>query len=103
MSTDEIQPNDRESDREAVYQIRVRGHLDKKWSEWFNGMTIITKSGITTLTGAVADQPKLRGILSKLWDLNLTLISVAQIGPAKKGHQKQRGERDGKTLENGMA
>jgi hypothetical protein len=103
MSVDKIRPNDPESDQEAVYQIRVRGHLDKKWWEWFNGMTIITKSGITTLTGAVADQPKLRGVLSKLWDLNLTLISVAQIGLAKQGHQKQRGERNGETLENGMA
>jgi hypothetical protein len=64
-----------------VYRIRVRGRLDKRRSDWFEGMTMgIEKASddtlITTLTGPVADQARLRGILSKLWDLNLTLISV---------------------------
>ena len=50
------------------------------WQEWFNGMMIATEQGkdgvITTLKGLVADQAALRGILNKLWDLNLTVISV---------------------------
>jgi len=66
-------------DQAAVYQIQVRGKLDENWSDWFSGMTVTFESGITTLTGLVADQAALRGILSRIWDLNLTLISVTQI------------------------
>ena len=73
-----------ERDESAVYQIKVRGALDRKWSDWFNGMAITFEHAsdgppITTLSGAIADQAKLRGILTKVWDLNLTLISVRQI------------------------
>lgn len=69
---------------QAVYQIRVQGKLDEKWSDWFGGMTVTVQSEsndapITTLTGAVADQSALRGILTRIWDLNLTLISVNRI------------------------
>lgn len=75
---------DRRSGTQAVYRIRMEGVLDEKWSDWFNGMSIAfecTGDGppITTLTGAVADQAKLRGMLSKIWDLNLTLISVVRL------------------------
>jgi hypothetical protein len=66
-------------DRPVSYQIKVQGQLDKKWSDWFNGMMIKFEDGITTLTGTVADQAKLRGMLSKIWDLNLTVISVSRI------------------------
>jgi hypothetical protein len=78
--------NDQESDKQdkqEVYQIKLKGVLDKQWSDWFNGMTITFEGGITTLTGTVADQPKLRGILSKIWDLNLTLISVTPLESEK--------------------
>jgi hypothetical protein len=75
---------DQRSSAPAVYRIRMEGVLDEKWSDWFNGMGIAferTGDGppITTLTGAVADQAKLRGMLSKIWDLNLTLISVVRL------------------------
>ena len=66
-------------DQAARYQIKVRGRLDEDWSDWFSGMTVTFESSVTTLTGAVVDQAALRGILSKIWDLNLTLISVNQI------------------------
>jgi hypothetical protein len=71
-------------DESAVYQIKVKGVLDRTWSDWFNGMAITFEHAsdnppITTLSGVVADQSKLRGILTKVWDLNLTLISVRQI------------------------
>ena len=63
----------------TIYQIKVKGMLDRRWSDWFNGLTIKTEnvdSPVTTLTGPVIDQARLRGIISKLWDLNLVVISV---------------------------
>jgi hypothetical protein len=67
--------------RGATWEIVIDGRLDARWSEWFSGMAIESTlagygSQITKLTGPVADQARLRGILNKLWDLNLTLISV---------------------------
>jgi hypothetical protein len=69
---------------QAIYRIRVRGQLDETWSQWFNGLTIACepasdRTSITTLTGAVDDQPKLRGILARMWDLNLTVLSVERL------------------------
>ena len=64
-----------------AYQIKVAGQLDPDWSDWFSGLAVTVEHGgeaITTLTGTVSDQAALRGILNKLWDLNLTLISVVQ-------------------------
>ena len=68
----------------ATYEIQVQGRLDESWSNWFNGMTISSgdtsgDSSITTLTGVVADQAALRGILESIWNLNLTLLSVQRI------------------------
>jgi hypothetical protein len=67
-----------------VYQIKMQGKLDESWSAWFDGLTITFESGsdgssITILIGPVVDQAALRGILFRIWDLNLTLISVTQI------------------------
>ena len=77
-------------DERGTYEIRVKGMLDEKWSGWFNGLTIAFErasdgSPITTLTGVVADQAKLRGILGKIWDLNLKLISATQIESQESG------------------
>lgn len=63
------------------YDIRVEGTLDQSWSDWLEGMTvrIETRTGdlpITTFSGSVADQSALRGIMNRLWDINLTLVSV---------------------------
>ena len=71
-------------DQAARYQIKVQGRLDEGWSDWFSGMTVTFENEgddapITTLTGAVTDQAALRGILPRIWDLNLTLISVNRI------------------------
>ena len=70
-------------DRAATYQIKVEGKLDQNWSDWFSGLTITVADesegrAITTMTGAV-DQSALRGILTKIWDVNLTLISIARL------------------------
>ncbi len=67
---------------QATYEITIQGRLDEDWSDWFGGMAIEVenRSGnvpLTRLTGPVADQAALRGILSRLLDLNLTLISVS--------------------------
>ena len=69
--------------RPVKYKIIIAGHLKEKWAEWLNGMVIGIEnkedgSHHTTITVAVPDQAALRGILNKLWDLNLTLISVIQ-------------------------
>jgi osmotically-inducible protein OsmY len=64
----------------TTYQIQVQGRLDEDWSVWFSGMTVTSEGGVTTLTGPVADQAALRGILTRIWDLNLTLLSVTRGG-----------------------
>jgi hypothetical protein len=60
------------------YQIRVEGQLNSHWSHWFEGMTIDYDEDTTILTGKVADQSQLHGMLHRIRDLNLTLISVNQ-------------------------
>lgn len=67
-----------------MYEIQVQGVLDPAWSDVFEGLTfsideIDARPPVTTLTGPVADQAALRGILNQLWDLNLTLISVTRL------------------------
>ncbi len=76
-------------DRPATYQIKVPGHLDESWSDWAGGMTIALESGddgppTTTLTGVVADQAALQGLLRRLYSLGLPLISVNCVEPNKK-------------------
>lgn len=64
-----------------IYQITINGNLNPRWSEWLDGLRITCHdaSQITTLHGQISDQAKLRGILNKLWDLNLEIISVNQM------------------------
>lgn len=60
-----------------IFEIRLQGHLGEEWTSWFEGMTItLTEDGDTVLTGPVVDQAALHGILKKVRDLGLTLISV---------------------------
>ena len=62
------------------YEIRLRGHLDSRWAAWFDGMSLINESdGITVIRGPVIDQAALHGLLQKLRDLNLPLVSVTQV------------------------
>ena len=68
----------------AAYQIRVQGKLDRDWADWFDGMSVATESqpdgsAVTTFTGDTLDQSALRGALDKIWNLNLTLLSVVRI------------------------
>jgi hypothetical protein len=70
------------SDRPMVYQIRIEGHLGPRWSEWFGGLTITPEEGgETLLTGPVADQAALHGLLRKVRDLGMPLISAIRVEP----------------------
>jgi hypothetical protein len=69
-----------ESDGPMLYRIQVLGRLDDNWSSWLDTMAMTYDCGVTTLTGPIVDQAALRGILSTIWDSNLTLISVQRIG-----------------------
>lgn len=62
-----------------IYEIKLQGHLDTKWSEWFYDMTIAHDSDITTLCGPLPDQTVLHSVLDRIRDMNLLLISVKQI------------------------
>jgi hypothetical protein len=64
------------------YEIRVAGHLPPEWVDWFEGLTItLEEDGNTLLTGFVADQAALHGLLKKVRDLGLSLLSVNQVPP----------------------
>ena len=61
----------------SAYRLQVEGHLDQHWSPWFGDLTLTHEDdGTTTLAGAVADQAQLHGLLTKIRDLGVTLISV---------------------------
>ena len=81
--------------KEAVYQIKIEGHLDINRSKWFEGWTIYQQEdGNTSLTGSVMDQPALHGILAKIRDLNLVLISVQRMEAGKGERYEQTSEPD---------
>jgi hypothetical protein len=65
-----------------VYQIRIKGHLSRQWTDWFEGLTItLEKDGNTLLTGTVIDQAALHGLLKKVRDLGMPLLSVNRVNP----------------------
>jgi hypothetical protein len=67
-----------------VYQIRVESHLDSDWTDWFDGRTITQEAGGNTLlTGEVVDQSALYGLLKKIRDLGMSLISVVRMDPGE--------------------
>ena len=64
------------------YEIRLKGHLDDRWADWFEGMTLTREdNGETLLTGPVIDQSALHGLLKKVRDLGMPLISVNCVEP----------------------
>ncbi len=65
------------------YEIRVRGHLAPRWADWFDGMTLTSRQdGTTVLEGPVTDQAELHGLLRRLGDLGLPLVSLSSSGPS---------------------
>lgn len=72
----------------AVYEIKVEGHLSHQWTDWFGGLTIICEdNGDTLITGPVIDQAALHGLLKKVRDLGMTLVSVKRVQPGEAGAQ----------------
>jgi hypothetical protein len=75
-----MMPNEqrRNADRSVFYRIRIQGHLGKQWTTWFDGLTLtLEEDGNTLLSGPVADQSALHGILKKIRDLGMPLLSVS--------------------------
>lgn len=71
------------------FEIHVKEHLIPHWSEWFEGLTVTyTASGETILAGDIPDQSALHGLLARIRDLNLTLISVRQVLPKQPSWEK---------------
>ncbi len=71
------------------YEIRLKGYLDDQWAAWFAGMSFThTSDGTTILSGPVVDQAALHGLLRRVRDLNLPLLSVAQVDPRQANGPK---------------
>ncbi|MHC1783510.1 MAG: hypothetical protein AB9891_12290 [Anaerolineaceae bacterium] len=68
----------------TIYRIRIKGQLDSQWTDWFGGLTItMEEDGTTLLTGPVIDQAALHGLLKKVRDLGLPLVSVSPVEPGQ--------------------
>jgi hypothetical protein len=66
------------------YEIRLRGHLDSRWAAWFDGLSLSNENdGTTIICGPVADQAALHGLLQKVHDLGLPLVSVTPVQPGQ--------------------
>ena len=67
-----------------IYQIRIKGHLGREWTDWFGGLSItLEDNGDTLLTGPVVDQAALHGVLKKVRDLGMPLVSVKRVRPSE--------------------
>lgn len=81
--TSELDPKPA-SGQPTVYQIRIKGHLGSQWTDWFEGLTVtLEDDGDTLLTGPVIDQAALHGLLRKVRDLGLPLLSVNRHEPGE--------------------
>jgi hypothetical protein len=71
-------------DESGLYEIRLKGHLNNRWANWFEGLTItLEEDGDTLLTGPVIDQAALHGLLKKVRDLGMPLVSVSPVKPGQ--------------------
>jgi hypothetical protein len=68
-----------EQSQPMAYQIRITGHLDVRWADWFAGLTITRDGGDTLITGQVVDQAALHGLLKRVRDLGMPLVSVSPV------------------------
>lgn len=75
--------SERNIDQPMIYQVRVKGHLGQQWLDWFEGLVItLEEDGNTLLTGPIVDQPALYGLLKKVRDLGIPLLSVNSERPS---------------------
>lgn len=82
---------ERDVGQPMIYQIRLKGHLGRQWTDWFGGLTItLEANGDTLLTGPVADQAALHGLLRKVRDLGMPLLSVMRVEPGPSTALSQR-------------
>jgi hypothetical protein len=73
-------------DQSKVYEIRIKGHLGRQWTDWFGGFVIeLEDNGDTLLTGLIVDQAALHGLLRKVRDLGMPLVSVTSHSTLKRG------------------
>ena len=84
----------------TLYQIRIRGQLGSQWTDWFEGLiTTLQEDGDTLLTGPVVDQAALHGLLKKVRDLGMPLVSVVQVQPSATHHNRSKeGDQKMKTI-----
>jgi hypothetical protein len=88
VMSDKLEPKPAPS-QPVVYQIRLKGHLGRQWTDWFDGLTItLEDNGDTLLTGPVVDQAALHGLLKKVRDSGMPLVSVS---PAERGQADASG------------
>ncbi len=85
-------PNDNGADmgpgQPVAYQIRIKGHLGRQWTDWFSGLAItLEDNGDTLLTGLIVDQAALHGLLRKVRDLGIPLISVSSRSQLEEGEK----------------
>jgi len=85
-------PNDNGADmapgQPLAYQIRIKGHLGRQWTDWFSGLAItLEDNGDTLLTGLIVDQAALHGLLRKVRDLGMPLISVSSRSQLEEGEK----------------
>ena len=85
-----------DADQPMVYQIRIKGHLGRQWADWFEGLTItLEDNGDTLLTGTVVDQAALHGILKKVRDLGMPLLSVNSVEPGPQNMSDTKSQQAG--------
>ena len=79
----------------GFYEIRVKEHLDERWSDWFDGLEITNlDNGEAILSGEIVDQAALHGVLAKVRDLNLSLVAVNSVDSHSRGVRQWSGRSD---------